>query len=520
MVIGKGLGILTRQLLKNRFLWTVVTLVILFAVYYYAADIAVLDWLAPQGYLGLTRQAFQRALFLIPVFVAAWKLGLRGGVACTVIVGTIMVPMAMESSWRTDAIVETAVIVIIGIVSTRLVSSLEEARNLQQALADDLKKTNERLELEITGRRRAEESIKEIKDKHETLIGNIPDAVCSCLPDEVATPIFISDRWEDWTGYSAQDFYQDRQTWLKSVHSEDRDRVVRTYAGACENRVDFDCEYRVVHRDTRRVRYVRGYGMPVTDETGNIIRFDSVIPDITDQKYAKQIQRINADLAASNKEMEAFSYSVSHDLRAPLRSIDGFSQALLDDYSDRLDEEGKDYLKRLRLASQRMGLLIDDILKLSRITRAEMQYQEVDLTTLAGVVVVGLRNAQAERRVEFIIASGLNTVGDSGLLRILLENLLGNAWKFTGKQPDAIIEFGTTRFDGKQAFFVRDNGVGFDMAYANRLFGAFQRLHTVDEFDGSGIGLATVQRIARRHGGRVWAEGEVGVGATFYFTLQ
>jgi len=431
-----------------------------------------------------------------------------------------MVPMALASPWRTDAIVETAVIVIIGIISTRLVSSLEEARNLQQTFVDDLKKTNERLEMEITGRRRAEEGIKEMKDKHETLIGNIPDAVCSSLPDETATPIFISDRWEEWTGYSAQDFYHDRQTWLKSLHSEDRDRVVSTYTGACENRLEFDCEYRVVHRDTGRVRYVREYGMPVKDETGSIIRFDNLISDITDQKHAEQIQRINTELAASNKEMEAFSYSVSHDLRAPLRSIDGFSQALLEDCSDRLDEQGKDYLKRLRLASQRMDVLIDDILKLSRITRAGMQYQEVDLTALAGSIVAELQKAQTGRRVEFIVAPGLNTVGDSGLLRVLLENLFGNAWKFTGKQPHARIEFGTIQFDGKPAFFVRDDGVGFDMAYADRLFGAFQRLHTADEFDGSGIGLATVQRIARRHGGRVWAEGEVGVGATFYFTLQ
>ena len=508
------------QVLKNRYLWIVIALVAIFAVYYYSSDIASLEWLAPQDYMGLTRQSFQRALFLIPIFVASWKLGLRSGIACTIVAGAVMLPRAISGPWQADAITETAVIVTIGVVSTRLVSSLEEARRLQKTFADDLKETNRRLEKEIWGRKRAEQSMKELHDRHKTLIGSMPEVVCSRLPDDAATLIAISDRWEEWAGFPARDLYQDGRTWWQSVHSEDRNRVMSIYAVSCQSQSEFDCKYRVVHRETGRIRHVREYGRLIIGENGNIVRFDSVISDITDQKHAEQIKRINNELAASNKEMEAFSYSVSHDLRAPLRSIDGFSQALLEDYADSLDEQGQDYLKRICAASQRMGELIDDILKLSRISRAEMRYQEVDLTALAESALTGLKRGRDGREVEVAIAPGLSAFGDSGLIKIALENLLDNALKFTGKQGRARIEFGTTSRNGEEAFFVHDNGVGFDMTYADRLFGAFQRLHSQEEFEGTGVGLATVKRIVRRHGGQVWAESEVGKGTTFYFTLQ
>lgn len=225
-----------------------------------------------------------------------------------------------------------------------------------------------------------------------------------------------------------------------------------------------------------------------------------------------------AQLEASNRELEAFSYSVSHDLRAPLRGIDGFSQALLEDYADRLDAPGQDYLRRVRAVTQRMSRLIDDLLSLSRIPRSELRRETVDLSGLACSVVEQLREAQPEREVEFHVAGGLMAQGDARLLRIALENLLGNAWKFSSKTDGAVIEFGMMRDDGEDVYFVRNNGAGFDMNYASKLFGAFQRLHDVREFEGTGIGLATVQRIVRRHGGRAWAEGEPGRGATFYFT--
>lgn len=254
----------------------------------------------------------------------------------------------------------------------------------------------------------------------------------------------------------------------------------------------------------------------------------SITTDITERKQAEEklkqalanLEQSSAQLAATNKELEAFSYSVSHDLRSPLRSIDGFSQALLEDYQNQLEEEGQDYLQRLRSASQKMGELIDGILKLSRLTRSKMHKKKVNLSGLVEEITTRLQENQPSRDVEFVISKGLSDVGDPQLLRALFENLLGNAWKFTSKCEKARIEFGTTKNGGKKTYFINDNGAGFDMTYADKLFGAFQRLHEVSEYPGTGIGLATVQRIINRHGGSIWAEGIVGKGATFYFTLN
>ena len=242
------------------------------------------------------------------------------------------------------------------------------------------------------------------------------------------------------------------------------------------------------------------------------------------EEAGRGLSEVNRELEVTNRELEAFSYSVSHDLRAPLRSIDGFSQILLEDYADELDEEGKDYLGRVRAASQRMGRLIDDLLGLSRVTRGTMRRERVSLSALAEEVARELEEANPERRIQFSAQGGLEVWGDPRLLRVALENLIGNAWKFTEKQPEARVEFGhseklsyTSRVP---VYYVRDNGAGFDMAYAGKLFGAFQRLHDANDFEGTGIGLATVQRVVRRHGGHIWAEGEVGRGATFYFTIR
>ncbi|MCH8892564.1 MAG: GAF domain-containing protein [Chloroflexi bacterium] len=233
-----------------------------------------------------------------------------------------------------------------------------------------------------------------------------------------------------------------------------------------------------------------------------------------------EAERRTAELDATNQELEAFSYSVSHDLRAPLRGIDGFSQALMNEYSDVLDEQAQHYLERVRTGSERMGQLIDDLLALSQVTRGEMRRENVDLSDLARTIVTGLQERDPQRQVEFVIQDGVVLNGDTRLLRVALENLLGNAWKYTGKHDQARIEFGLTEDDGKRTCFIRDDGSGFDMAYADRLFGAFQRLHDASEFEGSGIGLATVQRIINRHGGRIWAESAVDEGATFFFTLH
>jgi len=269
-------------------------------------------------------------------------------------------------------------------------------------------------------------------------------------------------------------------------------------------------------------------GVPVTGERGKLLGYRGVDTDVTERRRAEQalreamanLEQSSSQLAATNKELEAFSYSVSHDLRSPLRSIDGFSQALLEDYEARLDETGQDYLRRLRNASQKMGDLIDGILRLSRLTRSEMHHVPTNLSVLAEEIAGRLQEMQPERRAKFDIDKDLTANGDPQMLRVLLENLLGNAWKFTGKKPQAKIEFSMDQNNGRKAYFIRDNGAGFDMAYADKLFGAFQRLHEARDFPGTGIGLATVQRIINRHGGEIWAEGKVGQGATFHFTLE
>lgn len=231
------------------------------------------------------------------------------------------------------------------------------------------------------------------------------------------------------------------------------------------------------------------------------------------------LRRNAAELTAANTELDAFAYSVSHDLRAPLRSIDGFSQVLLEDYAGQLDDAGRDSLQRVRAASQRMGTLIDDLLKLARFTRMELRAESVDLSAMAREIVAELQRTAPERQVDVTIAPGMSARGDVRLLRVVLENLLRNSWKYTAKQPRPRIELGVLAENGERVFAVRDNGAGFDMKYADKLFGVFQRLHSAAEFEGTGVGLATVRRIINRHGGRIWAEGAVDQGATFYFTL-
>lgn len=256
------------------------------------------------------------------------------------------------------------------------------------------------------------------------------------------------------------------------------------------------------------------------DKAGLLHGFAKITRDITDRMRAEEeIRRRSSELEAANKELEAFCYSVSHDLRAPLRGIDGFSQALLEDYAPQLDDQAKDHLRRIRAGTQRMGTLIDDLLNLSRITRADLSRESVNLSELARSIAADFCRNQPERAVEFDIASDLRASGDPHLIHIALENLLGNAWKFSSRCERARIEFGRVHENGASAFFVRDNGAGFDAAYADRLFGAFQRLHSSADFPGTGVGLASVHRIIHRHGGKIWAEGATGQGATFYFTL-
>ncbi len=239
----------------------------------------------------------------------------------------------------------------------------------------------------------------------------------------------------------------------------------------------------------------------------------------TFNSMVENLKKRSAEIEHTNKELEAFSYSVSHDLRAPLRSIDGFSQALLEDYYEKIDETGRDYLNRVRAATQHMGCLIDDLLKLSRLTRTEMCQELIDLSGMVNRCLDSLKRNDPDRSVECSVQEGISVKGDPYLMEIAMENLLSNAWKFTGKTTIPKIQFGTTDQEGERVFFIKDNGIGFDMTYSDKLFGAFQRLHTVDEFPGTGIGLATVKRIIHRHGGRIWVQAEPGNGATFFFTV-
>ncbi|WP_455204841.1 sensor histidine kinase [Kaarinaea lacus] len=267
------------------------------------------------------------------------------------------------------------------------------------------------------------------------------------------------------------------------------------------------------------------------DPQGETPRFVAVVRDLTERKQAEQelrkhrdhleelVQQRTAELEAAVKELEAFSYSVSHDLRSPLRAIDGFSQALMEDYEGKLDDSGKWYLSRIRSGAQRLASLIDDLLQLARVSRSQIVFEDIELSEMAKKILNEFANLETQRQVEIAVAPKLRAQGDPGLIHIVLQNLLGNAWKYTGKEDEAHIEFGRLDSAAENTFFIRDNGVGFDMQYADKLFGAFQRLHRVDEFEGTGIGLATVDRIISRHGGRVWAEAQPDKGATFYFTL-
>ena len=266
----------------------------------------------------------------------------------------------------------------------------------------------------------------------------------------------------------------------------------------------------------------------VQERTGKLAASNAeLIREVSERKRAEddirnlnaQLVQRSAQLEASNKELEAFSYSVSHDLRAPLRGIDGFSQAVLEDYHDKLDDSGRSYLNRVRAASQRMSKLIDAMLNLARLTRAEIHSQNFNMSEMVKSIVEDLQKIEPDREVECVVADNLLATADPQLIRAVLENLLGNAWKFTRQQPNPRIEFGHRQYKGQAAFFVKDNGAGFDMTYAHKLFGAFQRLHAYTEFPGVGVGLATVHRIIQRHGGQIWPEGAVDQGAVFYFTL-
>ncbi len=373
---------------------------------------------------------------------------------------------------------------------------------------------------DITDRKKAEETLQESEEKYRRIVENTTNVIMVTQPNGIIS--YLSPSCQELLGYLPEELIG---TNPMIFHPEDIKKVQHELTRALQGEKGSNLEYRVLTK-TGDVKWISHSWSPIFIDK-KIQSIISVITDITERKTTEnKIKKLNdnlmrrsIELAVANKELETFSYSVSHDLRAPLRSIDGFSQALLEDYGNLIDENGKEYLNRVRKATQRMSQLIDDMLRLSRLTRVEMTMQKVDLSSIATTVIEDLKKTDPKRKITFINDKKLIAEGDANLLQILLENLLGNAWKFTKKCKNAEIEFGKTKHNQETVFFVRDNGAGFNMKYVDKLFIPFQRLHDDADYQGTGIGLSIVSRIIHRHGGRIWADAEENKGATFYFTL-
>ncbi|MTJ10034.1 PAS domain-containing protein [Anabaena sp. UHCC 0204] len=386
--------------------------------------------------------------------------------------------------------------------------------------------------IDITSLKEAEAALRQSETKFRELAENIHE-VFHINTADMSQVLYISPAYQEVWGRSCESLYQDPHSWSESTHPDDYERMMT----ACNNLTkgqSLQEEYRIL-RPHGEIRWIFARVYPVYSQSGEILRHVGISEDITKRKQAEleihqlneeleqRVQQRTTELTIVNKELESFSYSVSHDLRSPLRAIDGFSQILLDRYQEQLDDKGKHYLTRIRAATVRMAKLIEDMLQLSKVTRSEIRCTQVNLSEIAQGIIQELSESQPERQIQWLIAPDLIVSGDRQLLEIMMENLLNNAWKFTSTQLHPQIELNSMFVEqdngSSLTYFVRDNGVGFDETYAKKLFQPFQRLHTTEEFPGTGIGLATVQRIISRHGGHIWAKGSVGKGATFYFSI-
>jgi PAS domain S-box-containing protein len=368
---------------------------------------------------------------------------------------------------------------------------------------------------DITERKRTEQTLRDGERRFRELADAMPQIVWAAGPDGHFD--YYNRRWYDFTG--RPEGLGGDESWTDVVHPDDQKECLARWHSATQSGDAYEIEYRLREKSGTYHWFLRR-ALPVRDPAGKITRWFGTCTNIDAVKRTEAVlRRANAETDSANRELEAFSYSVAHDLRAPLRSIDGFSQAILEDNADQLDAQGKSHLTRVRAAAQRMALLIDGLLSLSRVSRSELHREHVDLTQVARAIGERLHETDPARDVAIVVEDGLTADGDARLLAAVMENLLDNAWKFTSQRPTARIEVGLTARNGGTAFFVRDDGAGFDMAHTGKLFGVFQRLHKASDFPGTGIGLVTVQRIVRRHGGEIWAEGQVAGGATFFFTL-
>jgi PAS domain S-box-containing protein len=380
--------------------------------------------------------------------------------------------------------------------------------------------------LDITERKRADEALLQSERWYRTLSDSLPHLVWTCRADGPCD--YLGPRWVAYTGVPESE--QLGYRWLEQLHPDDRDRVIAEWTAVAAQGDSFDIEFRIRRADGV-FRWFRTRAIPLRDSNGRVVKWFGSNTDIDDAKRADdEIRALNAELEgrviqrtialeAANRELEAFSYSVSHDLRAPLRSIDGYSSILVREHADQLDEEARRLLGIVIRNVKHMGTLIDDLLAFSRVSRAAFDRRPVDMASLARSVADELRAADPDHEIAFDIGALAAAPGDVALLRQVWANLLGNAVKFTGPAEHATVEVRSELDDSECRYTVRDNGVGFDPAYADKLFAPFSRLHPTAEFEGTGIGLAIVARIVGRHGGRVWAEGAPGAGATFGFTL-
>ncbi|MFM7886777.1 MAG: PAS domain-containing protein, partial [Pseudanabaena sp.] len=371
--------------------------------------------------------------------------------------------------------------------------------------------------IDISDRKQAEADLRNLSDRLTLAVKSAAIGIWDW--DVIQNVLQWDDRMYELYGLKSEQFANAYEAWASTLHPEDRINTENAIQQALQGEKEYDPEFRVVLPDGTS-RFIKAYSLVQRNAKGEPLRMVGVNFDISDRRQAEaRIQQTTAQLEASNRELEAFAYSVSHDLRAPLRAIDGFSNALMEDYADKFDEDGRDYFERIRRNIQRMGLLIDDLLRLSRVSRSEMQYSQINLSNLVQEQIHELQESAPQRQLEVVIAPEIVVFADVTLMRVIITNLIQNAWKFTSHHASARIEFGTINQDEQSIYFVRDDGAGFDMKYSKMLFGVFQRIHNTNEFPGTGIGLATVQRIIHRHGGKVWAEGEVEKGATIYFTL-